>query len=459
MRCMRSVTINHLSIFLILLLQLPVQNVASAECKESTGCPEAAQLEELGQALNGYREAIVTGEFGEAENLAKLVMERSIVLNGRDSVDSANALTNLAYVQYRQEQYETSKLNLLAAIITIEEIGGNLSADLIQPLHRLGETELALDEIDSATEKFQRAIHIGHVHNGPHNTEQIESLEAIAEIHLNSGRVRAALEIQNMIFAFQVRAVGPESEELLPALQHQADWMHKLQLYNRERNAYYKILKIKESHHGQDDRSLIPTLLVIGTTLHEVGFSRLDDRYLPRWGGPERYLGRAMKIAEKQPQSNWEIRANTALAVGDYYTMVKDFWPARSAYNDAWQQLSTDPVGLAVRSEQLGSPKLLGIRHLAEYYEDEFPLYEPGVTDNFLRGTITAEYGVSRSGKSINIKLLESRPPGLEKIEKRLVDGIKYMIHRPRMENGSVIETRQLTFVYEFFYRESDNQN
>jgi hypothetical protein len=107
----------------------------------------------------------------------------------------------------------------------------------------------------------------------------------------------------------------------------------------------------------------------------------------------------------------------------------------------------------------LGSPKLLGNRHLAEYYEDEIPLYEPGVTDNFLRGTITAEYGVSRSGQSINIKLLESRPPGLEKIEKRLVDGIKYVMHRPRMENGSVIETRQLTFVYEFFYRESDNQN
>ncbi len=139
---------------------------------------------------------MVIGEFGEAENLAKLVMELSIVLNGRDTVYSANALTNLAYVQYRQEKFETSRLNLRAAIKTIEEIGGNLSADLIRPLHRLGQTELALGEVESATELFQRAVHIGHVHNGPQNTEQIESLEAIAKIYLKSNNIKEARNIQ-----------------------------------------------------------------------------------------------------------------------------------------------------------------------------------------------------------------------------------------------------------------------
>ena len=468
MRCMRSVTINHHSIFLILLLQLPVQNVASAECKESTGCPEATQFEEFGQAqnayrfgqaLNGYREAMVIGEFGEAENLAKLVMELSIVLNGRDTVYSANALTNLAYVQYRQEKFETSRLNLRAAIKTIEEVGGNLSADLIRPLHRLGQTELALGEVDSATELFQRAVHIGHVHNGPQNTEQIESLEAIAKIYLKSNNIKEARNIQKSILAYRARADGPESEEYLPALKHYADWMHKLQLYNRERNTYFKMLGIQESHHGQDNPSQIPIMILLAISFDEFGYSKYDDNYVRRVLSPDHYLRRAMKIAADHSQSDWELFAHTALTVGDYYTRVHRFGRARSAYNDAWQQLSIEPAGLAERSEEMESPKLLALRPLPEYYEDENPLYEPDTTDEFLRGAIIAEFDVTRTGESVNIKLVESKPPGLTKIEKRLVRALRSVMHRPRMENGSVIETRQLTFVYEFFYRESDNQN
>ena len=456
MRCMRSVTINHLSIFLIL-LQLPVQNVASAECKDSTGCPEAAQLEELGQALNGYREAIVIGEFGEAEDLAKLVMELSIVLNGRDTVYSANALTNLAYVQYRREQFETSRLNLRAAIKTIEEIGGNLSADLIRPLHRLGQTELELGEVDSATELFQRAVHIGHVQNGPQNTEQIESLEAIAKIYLKSNNIKEARNIQQSILAYRGRADGPKSEEYLPALKHYADWMHKLQLYNRERNTYHKMLEIQKGHHGQDDPSLIPIMILLGISFHEVGLSLFDDNYVRlRVMGPDHYLNRAMKIAADHPQSDWELFAHTALAVGDYYTRVHYFKPARSAYKAAWQQLSIEPAGIAERWE-LESPKLLAIPPLPEYYEDENPLYEPGTTDDFLRGAVIAEFDVTKTGESVNIKLVESRPPGLTKIEQRLVRALRSVMHRPRMEDGSMIDTQQLIYEYEFSYRESDN--
>jgi hypothetical protein len=107
----------------------------------------------------------------------------------------------------------------------------------------------------------------------------------------------------------------------------------------------------------------------------------------------------------------------------------------------------------------LESPQLLGNRYLPEYYEDEIPLYEADVTDNFVRGTITAEFDLTRSGRSVNIKLVESQPAGLTKIEKRLVGAIKSVMHRPRMEDGSTVGTRQLTYVYEFLYRESDSQN
>jgi tetratricopeptide (TPR) repeat protein len=384
-------------------------------------------------------------------------MESSIVLNGRDSVYSANALTNLAYVQYRQEQFETSRLNLQAAIKTIEKIGGNLSADLIRPLHRLGESELALGETDSAMEQFQRAIHIGHVHNGPQNTEQIESLEAIAEISLNSNNIKEALEIQKSILAYRARAVGPKSEEYVAALKHHADWMHRLQLYNRERNIYHEMLDIQERHHGQDDPRLIPTMILLSISFHESGYLGIDDHFVRRMRSPDHYLNRAMQIAADHSQNDWALFAQTALAAGDYYTMVQNFRRARSAYNAAWQQLSIDPAGIAMRREQLGSPMLIAIDPLPEYYEDENALYHPDSTENFLRGSIIAEFDVNRRGESVNIKLVESRPPGLTKIERRLVLALRSVKHRPRMEDGSFVATQQLTYEYEFSYRQSDD--
>jgi tetratricopeptide (TPR) repeat protein len=456
---MYSVANNHLSIFLIFLLQITVQEFAAAECKESTNCPETAQLEELEQALNGYREAIAIGGFGEAEVLAKRVVELSIDLNGRDSVYSANALTNLAYVQFRQEQFENSRLNLRAAIRTIEEVEGNVSADLIRPLHRLGQTELALGEVDSATKLFQRAVQIGHVHKGPQNTEQIESLEAIAEIYVKSDNIKEARDIQRSILAYRARADGPESEDYLPALKHYADWMHKLQLYNRERNTYRNMLEIQESHHGQDDTSLIPTLIRLAYSLHDVSFSILDDNAFRLESPPEHYLNRAMNIAEDHAQSDWELYARTALTIGDYYTVAHRFVRARSAYLAAWQQLSIEPAGLAIRGEEMESPRLLAAPPLPKYYDDEDPLYEPDTTVEFLHGKIVAKLDVNRMGVPVNIRLVEAQPQGLARIESRLVRALRSTMYRPRMEGGARIDTQQLTYVYEFAYRASDSQD
>jgi tetratricopeptide (TPR) repeat protein len=452
------VTSNHRFIILTLSLQLVIQGVASADCKDSTSCPESTQLEELAQALQGYREAVGLDDFGEAEVLAKRVVELSIALNGRESVYSANALTNLAYVQYRQENFETSRLNLRAAINTIEGIDGNLSADLIRSLHRLGQIELALGEVDTATSMFQRAVHISHVHNGPQNTDQIESLEAIAEIYLSSNNVKEARNIQRSILAYRERSVDPESAEYLAALQHYADWMHKLQLYNRERGTYRRILEIQEDSRGQNDLSLIPTLIRLAHSLHDVSFSNLDDNSFRFEKPPDHYLSRAMSIAADHLHSDWELFAQTALTVGDYYTVARRFVRAKSAYDAAWQQMSIEPARIAKRREEMELPMRLTAPLLPEFYEDEKPLYEPANSENFLRGTIIAEFDVSRMGESVNIKVVDSQPPGLTKVEARLVRALRSTMHRPRLKDGSRVDTQQLNYVYEFAYRVSDGQ-
>ncbi len=97
---------------------------------------------------------------------------------------------------------------------------------------------------------------------------------------------------------------------------------------------------------------------------------------------------------------------------------------------------------------------MLEDRYLPEYYENQMPLYEPTETDNFLRGTITARYDVTFSGRPVNIKLIESQPVGLTEIERRFAYTLRNLIHRPRMKDGSKVATRDLIYAYEFFYRD-----
>ena len=453
---MHSIASRYALVFAIIAVGQAWQSAASSECGDGSDCRDQARLEELAQARTGFREAIVIGEFGEAEILAKRAVELSIDLNGRDSVHTANAMTNLAYVQYRLEQYENSRLNLLAAIQTIEQVAGKLSPDLIQPLNRLGHTESALGELGSATRSFQRAVHISHVHSGPQNTGQIDSLEAIADIHLRRDDIEEARNIQRRILAYRARADGTDSAAYAPALAHYADWMRKLGLYNSETNTYLDLLEIQEDNLGPAHPDLIPTLLRLAFSQHEGSSSNLDDHHVRRVRSPDTYLGRAMDIAENHPESDWQLFAQTALTAGDYFTLRQRVGLARAAYRDAWQQLSLDPSGISRRNEELGTPRLLVMPALPRFYEGEDPLPEPDAADDFLRGTITAEFGVTKTGEPVGIRLVETQPAGLAKIERRLMSSLRSMMHRPRMEVGQLVDTEQMTYVYEFFYREND---
>lgn len=438
--------------------QQPNLAVAQNDCDGVFGCADDAQAEELRQIFAAYTEAVSIGELDEAAALAKRVMELSIIINGRHSVHSANALTNLAMVQHKKEEYDIARINYLAAIQTIERVEGALSLDLIRALHRLGETELALGEFDKAKESFRRAVDIGHVTKGPQNIDQIESLEAIAEIQIMSGNYNAALDTQQSIYSYRAREYGHESEEFLPAMEHFAKWMHRLRLYNKERNTYLRMVKIQETHQGKDEISLIPTLITVGASFHQRGFLPNDDRNIARLAGagPDYYMRRAMRIATEHPDSDWRLRSTTALSVGDYYTRSHRIARAGFIYDEAWQEMSETPDGLRMRDEEFQWPILLEDRRLPEYYEDQYPLYEPESPEGFEHGSITAKFDVTQSGKTVNVKLIETQPPGHTRIEKWLVDTMKYVMHRPRIEDGEQVDTRDIIFVYEYFYRNSD---
>ena len=412
--------------------------------------------EALQRYFDLYRQALQNENYLEADALAKRVVELSIEVFGINSLDSAKALTNLGIAQHHNEEYEAAQTNYNAAIDIIERTTDRLNENLINPLKGLGAAQLAAGRPDQAVESFERAVHVSHVNEGPHNLMQVEILQSLAETYLAAGEFETVENIQEHIFQLQARDVSLDSTDIIPALENQAMWQHRLQLYEKERYTWRKIIDLIEDHHGKDDLRLIPPLTGLGKSHLFVGSSEMSFHQPTSITSGEVYLKRALRIAEENPESTWQVREGALLALGDFYIMSGKPNRARNVYEEAWQLLSEDPERLQHRRDNLETlvvlqrispPRYVGI-------DGEVRNALPG--ENYSVGTLVFDYGVNTRGFTTDIEMVEASPSGFADMESAVLRDLRAMIHRPRLEDGTTVPTDGLSYTHKFFYRESD---
>ena len=403
-----------------------------------------------------YKNAVKNSSLDEADTLAKRIIELAIELYGIDSYDSARALTNLGIVQHRSKDYNSAQLNYQAAIDIIERIGDRLNSELINPLKGLGAAQLASGRPDLALQTFGRAVHVSHVNEGPHNLMQVEILDALTETHLSVGDVDEALDMQENIYNLQTRKIDQGGDDMLLALRRQAEWMHRLQYYGRERTAYRRIIRIIEATRGKKSISLIPPLTGLGKSyLFIEPYDPDYQTYKPASGG-ETYLKRALRIAEKSEDSNWEILRDAMLALGDFNTLADNPNRARRSYLKAWELLAEDEERQPSLRKNLQSSVVLQDISPPKYYNSERTDDGSDPPDNFERGNIVVGFNISEYGQPYKIELIEAQPPGLEAMERVILREVRDLRYRPRIEEGKLKRVGDMTYTHEFYYRESD---
>ena len=84
--------------------------------------------EEIGRLFALYKESLTSGNYLEADTLAKRIIELSIKVFGINSTESAKALTNLAIAQHNNKEYEAAERNYRASIDIIERISDRLNS-------------------------------------------------------------------------------------------------------------------------------------------------------------------------------------------------------------------------------------------------------------------------------------------------------------------------------------------
>ena len=418
--------------------------------------PEVTDGDRLDAEFQLFKELMRENVFDEADTVAKRVVELSIKTHGPQSNQFAKALTNLAIVQFQTEQYDAAVQNFESAIEIIEDNEDRLNAQLINPLKGLGAAQLESGRPDLATRTFQRAVHVTHVNEGPHNLDQLELLESVAETYVRMGDLDSAKEAQDTIYAINIREHRLDSPALVPSLMRRAAWQHRAGFIFDERATYRRAIRILEEHEGKESVNLVEPLIMLGRSYFYLDTSGEVSFYDSTMSSGEIYFRRATRIATESPESNWQVVAQASLALGDFYIYSTNSQRAARVYEDIWELLSQSEGGLDVRRNQL--EQVIPLR------QDKLPMYaSSGESDSgnddsdpLLQGTVAISYDVSTRGRAANMKLVDAQPPEFERMINTVQREIRRRIFRPRLEEGAVVATTNLTLTHRFFYRQSD---
>lgn len=144
------------------------------------------------------------------------------------------------------------------------------------------------------------------------------------------------------------------------------------------------------------------------------------------------------------------------LALGDYYVLSGRPNRASRIYSDLWTMLSGDVERLRSRRDHLEELNLLQNIYPPKYYRGED--IEEGFPDEdeYQVGTVSYGFIVDAAGRPSNIEHIETRPPEFEDMRERVRRNLRYLVYRPRLDEGEAVSTPDIVFTHEFYYRPED---
>lgn len=431
---------------------------ADAVPAEDSGPPLESNLspkEELLYEFDNYKRLMSEGIYDEADSVAKRIVTLAIQVTGPTSTDTAKALTNLGIVQHRNRQFDAAQQNFESAIEIIEDAEDRLNSSLVNPLKGLGAAQLAGGRPDLAAGTFTRAVHITHVNEGPHNMEQIEILESLAETTLRLGSVEDARDIHDKIYMLQHRKYEDDQLALVPSLMRRAEWQHRAGYIVDEQATYRRAIRIIETNANKTDLRLIEPLTRLGHSYFFVDqHGETSLHHSPVSG--EIYFKRALRIAENNPKSDWSTVAGSKLALGDYYMLQGAQTRARRLYGELWEDLSEGEEKLSMRDRAFSRKRPLNERTLPEYVGDTQPANSPADNPEYRQGSITVTFAISERGRVEDLQLIEANPQEFVDMLRVVQRDVKGRLYRPRYEDAKPVAVSDQVFTHQFYYTTED---
>ena len=422
---------------------------------EDHAAGDATAVDEIALAVDEFERMYSSGRYDSALSEAKRVVQLCLDRFGLENTCTTIALTNLAITQHRNDELEAAEENFEAAISQIEAMDDNLSQRLIVPLRGLGKTRLDLGLPLESVSANTRALHVSHVNHGPRNLDQADILREMSDAYVALNDIVEADRLQILAMRLYQSRYPDNDDRLVPVLYQRADWLSNAGAHIMERAVYKDIIEIIEANKGSNAMELILPLTKIAETyrLHPAvdPTDGITDGYTP-YRRALQTMERAASIAEANPDADRIMYADTVISLGDYSNLFEYQGKAKRNYSKAWILLGIQEEYRSYREQQFGTPVLIQSREPAALYEKiagQKPVSLEESTDH-RDGYVLVQYDVTAGGRTENIRVVESSPPGLMDFEvTRCINRFKF---RPRMVEGQAEPTKSLHFRHEYQY-------
>ncbi len=411
--------------------------------------------ERLASEFSRFKELMNESSIDAADTIAKRVVELSIRTRGPRSPETAKALTNLGIVQHRKEEYDAAAQNFEAAIDILEDNFDRLDKQLVNPLKGLASAQLGNERPDLALRTFSRAVHITHVNEGPHNMDQVELLESVAETNLRLGFTDEARDAHEKIYSLNERFYRSNMLALVPSLIRRAQWQHRTGYFNDERTTYRRVIRILEDRKGKNDPSLVEPLMQLGRSYEFI------DRHstVPQSTdaiNAEIYFKRAVRIAEENPDIDWMRLADAKLALGDYHMKRQSAPSARKVYREVWAMLSEEDERLEHRAQVLEKLNPLRLGSLPGFAGEATPADRIASDVDLREGSVALRYSVTMRGRVTDVELIEFEPAEFDDLLRETQRELRTRFYRPRFADGQPVDTGNLVLTHRFYYRQDE---
>ena len=397
--------------------------------------PELDQYISRIEAQLSLRDLLDLREYQAAVPVAVRVVELTDEEFGTLSSENGVAVSNLAETQRRARLYEEAERNFLAAVNILRATDGEFAVSVITPLIGLGVTYQAMNRHPQAVTVLEEARTVSRRVGGLLNERQVEILDHIANSMIGMELYEEA-ELQKLhALRIMERIHGSDTLEILPALYKHALWLRNGYRYQQERDYYSRAMTIVRSLDGKESPLLAQPLRQIGNSFRV--------QKLPEGRGIGS-LKRALEILQSQPEPDKLQMARVLRDIGDWNVAFSKIGPTGDEYRQAWSLLSELEDGEQVQRRWFFEP---------DYVLHEYPstrgLADPG-EPGAQAGHVLVTFNVLPSGRTANIAILESVPPGFK--DESSARSIARSRFRPRLVDGEPVVAAEIARDFTFYY-------
>lgn len=353
---------------------------------------------------------------------------------------------------------------------------GVMAAELVEPLSDLATAYIAEKRIRYAIKTLRRGIHVARMNGGLHTPDQIGMLEQLIDVHLQRNDFMAADAQQTYLYRVLSYRKNHNSPELRAATLRYANWMRGAYLGDLGRERYPRLVGLNdlyenamreiEEAQGPDSRELIPYLegraqlsylisvypgeVDTGFRMGATGpgtFDLSDQAQLRFWRMQDhnfRYglqaLRKRQEIIESDKDSSDQEKAESLVAIADWYQWHRRYAPAINHYEEAW----------SVADDSAETKEWLQSTFADPLELPRDTVFSPGAVPlgTLNDAVVQMRFDVSRHGEAKDIKILSEETRDTQAGITRAYHYLRNLRFRPRLREGEVVRAEDIERSY-----------